>query len=215
MGPAPAAGGRPARPRGPARPGPQPLRTTRERGGAGTPCGRRLGHPTDARDARVLVRADRDRLAVPQPAARSRRAARRRAPGRQRQKLRSAPRPSRPPPPLPCGSRAASPPPPPARRCPRPSGPPDRASRTGQGPPPPPRLRTGRGVALPAPPGIPRGLARGSWPWEAQTPSHTPAPALSSKRPTGVGRSREPAGIRTRCKIKNLERNPSPPPPHP
>lgn len=125
MGPAPAAGGRPARPRGPARPGPQPLRTTRERGRAGTPGGRRLGHPTDARDARVLERADRDRLAVPQPAARSRRAARRRAPGRQRQKLRRAPRPSRPPPPLPCGSRAASPPPPPspARRCPRPSGP--------------------------------------------------------------------------------------------
>ncbi|KAL0616135.1 hypothetical protein AAY473_012981 [Plecturocebus cupreus] len=43
MGPAPAAGGRPARSRAPHTPGPWPLRVTRERGREGTPCGRRLG----------------------------------------------------------------------------------------------------------------------------------------------------------------------------
>nr|XP_058154716.1 protein enabled homolog [Dasypus novemcinctus] len=70
-----------------------------------------LGDPTDVWDARARVRDSADRTA-----ARSSHAARRKAPGRPREKLRSPPRPSRPPPSLPCGNRAASPPPPPPPR---------------------------------------------------------------------------------------------------
>ncbi|XP_052570092.1 sterile alpha motif domain-containing protein 1-like [Peromyscus californicus insignis] len=109
-GPALATGGRPARPRDPARPRvPQPLRGD---AWARTPRGRRQRSPTGAREARDggPGPGQAGRTAAPQ----------RRAPGpaesarRPRPKLRSAPRPSRPPPPLPCGNRAASQPPPPA-----------------------------------------------------------------------------------------------------